>query len=49
MVMNNFDYTIVEMIENASRNIKLQPLYLGGGPGGIVGQLSQDNVMYDVA
>ena len=45
--MSNFDYTIVEMIENASRNIKLQPLYLGGTPGGIVGQLDQRNVLYD--
>jgi hypothetical protein len=45
---NQFDYTIVDMIENAVRNMKLQPLYLAGPPAGIVGQLAQTNVLYDI-
>lgn len=55
--MRNFDYTILEMIENAIRNSQVRPMYLGGvatsggggggPPGGFLGMLPQSRVTYD--
>lgn len=55
--MRNFDYTILEMIENAIRNSHVRPMYLGGvatsggggggPPGGFIGYLPQRRVTYD--
>ena len=47
-INRNFDYYLVEMIENARSFQKLSPLYLGNPPGGYIGQLPQTQVRYDL-
>lgn len=56
-MVQKIEYTILETIETAVRNVKVTPLNLGGvsgddggsggPPGGIIGQLSQKKVAYD--
>lgn len=53
------EYVVLDLIDNAFRNAKVQPLNLGaiagsgggigGPPGGIIGQLSQSRVTYDLS
>lgn len=55
--MQNFSYTVLDLLDQASRNIKTSPLNLGGAggagggiggpPGGFIGQLPQYRVAYD--
>lgn len=57
MSPQKIEYTVLDMIETAVRNVKVTPLNLGGvsgddggsggPPGGIIGQLSQKKVAYD--
>lgn len=55
--MNRLDYTIIDLLESTAKNIKTQPLNLGGvsgtgggaggPPGGFIGYLPQTRVAYD--
>jgi hypothetical protein len=55
--MSQYDRTIIELVESATRTMRVGPLVLGGGggegggvgtpPGGVVGQLPQYRVSYD--
>lgn len=57
--MENFSYTVLDLLDQAARNIKTTPLNLGGvggagggvggPPGGFIGQLPQYRVAYDVS